>query len=414
VSAVYNLLLCVAVLIAAPFALAWLVVSSRGRVGLRERLSPLPEGRTDIWLHAASVGEAEAVAPLVPELARRGLSVVATTQTVTGRDRLRRLCPGLLVRLAPIDFGPLVRRSFTRVAPRVLVLVETELWPNLVLEGRRAGAAVVLVSGRVSDRSFPRYRRAARLLRPILHGLAAVGARSAEDGRRFVALGLPPDRLTVVGDLKLDRPAPPSPTQELCVAVGPGPILLAGSTHPGEEVALLDAWARLRARTASKLRLVLAPRHVERSAAVLELVRGRGTEAALRTHGAAAADVVVLDTIGELASLYSVADVVFCGGSLVPIGGHNLLEPVRAGKVVVHGPHVENQRTQVEVLRPLGVLHPVADASELDATLQRLWKDKDRNEPARAAIAVLDGHRGAGARTLDLITGQLGERRVDA
>jgi 3-deoxy-D-manno-octulosonic-acid transferase len=414
VSLLYNLLLCVAGLIAAPFVIVWLAVSSRARVGLRERLIPLPEGRADVWLHAASVGEAEAVAPLVPELARRGLSVLATTQTATGRDRLRRLCPDLFVRIAPVDFGPLVRRSFTRVAPRVLVLVETELWPNMVLEGRRAGAAVVLVSGRISDRSFPRYRRAARLLRPILHGLTAVGARSVEDGRRFVDLGLPPERLSVVGDLKLDRPAPPFPAEELRAAVGPGPILLAGSTHPGEEAALLDAWARLVARTASKLRLVLAPRHVERSAAVVDLARGRGAAVGLRTRGAAAADVVVLDTIGELASLYAVADVVFCGGSLVPVGGHNLLEPVRAGKVVLHGPHLENQRTQVEVLRPLGVLHPVADESALEATLERLWKDGDRNEPARAAIAVLEGHRGAATRTLDLIMEQLGERKAHA
>jgi 3-deoxy-D-manno-octulosonic-acid transferase len=244
--------------------------------------------------------------------------------------------------------------------------------------------------------------------------LTAVGARSVEDGRRFVDLGLPPERLSVVGDLKLDRPAPPFPAEELRAAVGPGPILLAGSTHPGEEAALLDAWARLVARTASKLRLVLAPRHVERSAAVVDLARGRGAAVGLRTRGAAAADVVVLDTIGELASLYAVADVVFCGGSLVPVGGHNLLEPVRAGKVVLHGPHLENQRTQVEVLRPLGVLHPVADESALEATLERLWKDGDRNEPARAAIAVLDGHRGAATRTLDLIMEQLGERKAHA
>ena len=408
--ALYNLLLMLAAGLATPVVLPWLAVSPRARQGLRERLRPLPVGlRADVWLHAASVGETEAAVPLLGELAKRGLSAVVTAQTVTGRENLRRRLPGVVARLAPLDVMPLVRASFARVRPRLLILVETELWPNLIWAARDAGVSVVLVSARISDRSLPRYRRAAPLVRRVLAALDAIGARSEEDAARFVELGAPPERVRIVGDLKLDRPPPPEPGDLLCEALGAGPLFVAGSTHAGEEEGVLAAWARLREGPAPGLRLVLAPRHIERAAAVLRLVRDHGLRAALRTRGAGQDDVVILDTVGELASVYHRADLVFCGGSLVPIGGHNLLEPVQAGRVVVCGPHLENQRNQLDLLKPLGVVHQVQGVQELYGVLERIWVDPDRHRRAREATPALARHTGAAERALGLVLGQLGK-----
>jgi 3-deoxy-D-manno-octulosonic-acid transferase len=397
----YNLVLA---LFAPLVALPWLLLSRRARKGLAQRLTPLPASwSADIWLHAASVGETEAAVPLLAELEKRGIQAVATTQTLTGQENLGRRLPGLHTRLVPLDFAPLVRASFARLSPRVLILVETELWPNLVWSAHSSGARVLLVSARISDRSFPRYRRLGRLVRAILSSVDAIGTRSEADADRFVALGAPRERVRTTGDLKLDRPPPPEPDDELRRAVGRGPLLVAGSTHAREEESVLRAFQTLRKRGAPEIRLVLAPRHVERAEGLLPLIRSRGLRPALRTRGAAGADVVVLDTIGELASLYGLADLVFCGGSLVPVGGHNLFEAATAGKVVVHGPHLENQRTQVELLKPMGVLQEVGGAEELEATLERLWREPDRHRPAREAATALALHRGAASRSLDLL-----------
>jgi 3-deoxy-D-manno-octulosonic-acid transferase len=290
-----------------------------------------------------------------------------------------------------------------------LVLVETELWPNLIWAAQRSGASVILVSARISDRSLPRYRRVRPLMRRVLDALDAIGARSSEDAARLRALGAPADRMHLVGDLKLDREEPPEPTQSLRTALGPGPLFVAGSTHPGEEEAVLSAWQALRDRVAPELRLVLAPRHVERAPGVAQAARARGFHAALRTEGGAEAEVVVLDTLGELASVYHLAELVFCGGSLVPVGGHNLLEPVQAGRVVVCGTHLENQRNQVDLLRPLGVVHEARGEPELYAILERIWGEPDRHRGAREAKDALAPHRGAARRCLELSLERLGE-----
>jgi 3-deoxy-D-manno-octulosonic-acid transferase len=361
--------------------------------------------RGTIWIHAASVGEAEAARPIVAELERLGTPLLVTTFTSTGRDQLRRHFPGLAVRLVPLDLPGLVSLSLRRVRPRCLVLVETEIWPNLIRATRAVGGRVVIISGRISDRSFPRYRRFRRFVADVVQQVDRIGVRSEEDGRRFVALGAAPESVSVTGDLKLDRPSAPPPDEDLRRALGPGPFLIGGSTHAGEEEALLEAWAALRAGPAPGLRLLLVPRHPERVSEVCGRVRRRGIEAGLRSRSAPDSDVVIVDTLGELASMYWLADLVFAGGTLASVGGHNLFEPVQAGKVVVHGPHVRNQRHQVQILEPLGVLHRVEDIQGLRSMLERLWKDPNRNAPAEAARARLLGHCGASQRALSLILG---------
>jgi 3-deoxy-D-manno-octulosonic-acid transferase len=402
VIALYNLLLLPLALLAAPFAL----LAPRLRAGLGERLSPLARRPCDcVWVHAASVGEVEAAAPLLAALRAAGCEVIGTTLTETGRARLRALDPACAARLAPLDLPGLVGASLARARVRALVLIETELWPNLIRAAQRRGVRVVLVSARISDRSLPRYRRLRWLFGGLLRRLDALGARSEVDRARFVELGVRPEAASVSGDLKLARPPAPPPGEALCAALGPGPFLLGGSTHAGEEVALLEAWRALRAGGAPDLRLLLAPRHPQRAAEVAALARASGASAGLRSRGAAGAQVVVLDGVGELGSLYRLCALCFVGGSLVPVGGHNLLEPVQAGRVALHGPHVQNQRAQLELLAPLGVLHVVRDPAELRAALARLWADPQRDAPARAAQPVLESHRGAAQRALALVLG---------
>ena len=345
--ALYNLLLILIGVISWPLLLIAVLTRARLRQGLGERLRPLgcvPGGC--IWIHAASVGEAEAAVPLVRQLLERGLPVLATTMTLTGRERFRAHFPGLPVRLAPLDLPGLTGASVRRARVRGLVLIETEIWPNAIAATRAAGGAVFIVSGRISDAGFRRYRRFRWRFAAVLGRVQHVAARSPEDLERFLALGVSPARASLGGDLKLDRDPPEPPDAALREAIGSGPMIVAGSTHPGEEEALLAAWQALSERV-DGLRLVLVPRHTERVPEVCELIGRHGIRAGLRSEGAAAARVVVVDTMGELPALYELADWVFVGGSLAPVGGHYLLEPVEAGRVIVHGPHLYTQRTQM-------------------------------------------------------------------
>jgi 3-deoxy-D-manno-octulosonic-acid transferase len=406
VIALYEIAGLLAVLAAAPFALLWLAFSRRARDGFGERLAPLPRRPgASVWVHAASVGEAEAAAPVIEGLIAAGVPVVATTLTTSGRARLRQRFPGLVVRLAPLDLWPLTRASVRRARIAVLVLVETELWPSAIHATACNGGRAVLASARLSDRSFPLYRAARPLFRAVLgpDHVAAVLAQTAEDARRFAALGAPAALCSVIGDLKLDKAPAAPPDAALRAAIGPGPLLLGGSTHPGEEEALLDAWRTLRAGPAPALRLVLAPRHADRAPDVLDTVRRLGVSAALRSKGAAAADVAIVDTVGELGALYDLADLVFVGGTLARVGGHNLVEPVQAGKVVVHGPHTENQRAQERLLAPRGVLWRIESARELPAVLRRQWEDPERHRAAEEARGWLVGQRGAAERAVAAI-----------
>ena len=410
--AAYAVLLVALVALASPLLLvAWLAGALGPRPSLLERLRPLPrmpEGT--VWVHAASVGEAEAAAPLISSLVERGVPVIATALTVNGRARLRARLPRVPARLMPLDLPGLVQLSLARANVAVVVLIETELWPLLIAAAHARGTRVVIAGARLSDRTFPRYLGLRPLFAPLLARVDSVGAKSELDRERFVALGAPVERASVIGDLKLDRPAPPEPTPALVAALGPGPFVLGGSTHPGEEEALIAAWKRLRAEGAKDLRLLLVPRHPERASEVLRTVRRFGASVALRSFGAASADVVVVDSVGELASLYHLAEIVFVGGTLAHVGGHNFVEPVQAGRIALHGPHVENQRTQVDLLAPLGVLRRIENAADLERALVTLWADPERNAPAQLAAAKLEAHRGATVRTLERVLAARAER----
>jgi 3-deoxy-D-manno-octulosonic-acid transferase len=402
-----------AALFGAPALLAGMALRPRWRAGLTERLGAHPARglARPLWLHAASVGEMRAALPLLDALAARGFALVASSMTTTGRALARETRPALASGLAPLDHPWLVARALGRVAPRALVLVETELWPSFVRAASERALPVLVVSGRLSERSFGRWQRVG-LLRSTLQRLTAIGARSDADAARFVALGAPKERVSVTGDLKLDA-APPAPlAPELSAALADVPLFVAGSTHEGEEAAALEALAGAE-RAGQRVALVLAPRHPERFARAAEHVAASGRRlhrrSALGGERLAAGDVLLLDTLGELASLYARARLAFVGGTLARVGGHNPLEPARVGCPVVFGPHRENVRESAALLVGAGAAEQVADAFALGRVLAAALADPAeaarRGEAGRRALAL---HQGAVERSVALIEGVLG------
>ncbi len=392
-----------------PFALGALALRPAWRVGWRERLGAHPGAAPGgVWVHGASVGEIRAATGLLDALAAEGTRVAASTTTPTGRALLRETRPGVPCGLAPLDHPWCVRAALRRVDPAVLMLIETELWPAWIAAAHERGVAVVVASGRLSDRSFPRYRRLRPLLRGTLERLSAVGARSARDAERFVELGVPAARVEVTGDLKLEPPADAATlAPELSALLGDVPLWVAGSTHPGEDEAALGALAAAEAG-GHPLALVLAPRHPEARAAAEAACRRAGRRIRRRSASGpgplAPGEVLLLDTLGELASLYGRARLAFVGGSLVPVGGHNLLEPLQHGCPVLFGPHTDNAPEAAELVLASGAGERVRDAAALAervaAGLATPDGLRERGERGRAA---LDAHRGARERTLRLL-----------
>ncbi len=390
-------------------------------LNLRQRLGYLPDGLPggrQAWLHAVSVGEAIAAAPLVEGLRRLHpkLPLVITTVTETGARIVReRYADVATHRFFPLDLPGAVRRAVDAIDPAFLICMETELWPNVLRCLARRGIPVMIANGRLSDRSFPRYRLARRFLRPVLDDVRVFAMQSDEDARRMIALGASPERVFVTGNVKTEAmPDPPGVVdlwRRLLGLRADQRVWVAGSTHAGEEDAVLEAHVALR-RQRADLVLILAPRHPERVAQVLELIRARGLIAVRRSElprGLTTAAIVVLDTVGELAQLYSVADVVFVGGSLVPAGGHNMLEAAIRRKPVMFGPHTENFRDAAALLLGSGGARRVADATELTREAGRLLDDVSlRASLGAAAYRAMASRHGAVRETLDLAARFLG------
>ncbi len=387
----------------------------RFRDRLARSLPPLAPGGA--WIQAVSVGEVELARRLVGELERKApqLPLLLTATTATGLALARRtLGDRLPVQPCPLDLPGPVRRVLAAAAPRLLVLVETELWPEMLHQAAQRGVPAAVVNARLSERSHAAYRRVGALLAPLLAPLSLVLARSAADAERFSDLGVPPERIAVTGNLKYDLQADERPLEwapALARAAAGRPVLVAGSTMEGEEALLLDALAALDAGGRRPF-LVLAPRHPERFAAAAELVAARGLRCARRSRPeelATGADVFLIDGIGELARAYRLARAAFVGGSLAPTGGHNPLEPAVWGVPVLSGPHVHNFREVYDEMVGAGAARLVADATEL-AVAATLWLE----DPGLATAAgsagreVVERNRGATARTVDALLGLLG------
>ena len=393
--------------------------------GWRQRLALWPQHlkreaeakRPFLWFHAASVGEVLLTLNLVKEL-RPSVedSILMTTMTPQG---LRMATEGAdLALFAPLDIGWVVRRFLDRLRPEMLLVAETELWPNLVGHAHREGIPTVLFNGRISPRAFGRFMAFRPLFRKVLRSFDLVLARSPEDGQRLLRLGAPRERLRVVGDLKLYQGRGPLLSieerehlrEELALPRG-CQLLVAGSTHPGEEEALLRAFEALR-RDFPGLLLLLAPRHVERSAEGEALARSFGFRTARRSCIAGGWEVLVVDTIGELRRLYGLADVAFVGGSLVEgVGGHNVLEVIAHGKVALFGPHTENLASIARRVLEVGAGIEVRNSRELEETCRRLLSDpSEGSERGSRGLELLKEGEGAMRRTVEAIR-ELLERR---
>jgi 3-deoxy-D-manno-octulosonic-acid transferase len=384
------------------------------RTGLGERLGfgpALPAGA--IWVHAVSLGEVTAAAPLIRALRARHptLAIVLTTATPTGRARALSLFGETIgVRFLPYDTPGSMRRLFRRIRPRVAIIMETELWPNLFHQCRRRGIPVVLANARLSPRSVVRYRRFGALFRDVFAGNTLVAAQSAADAERFVAIGADPARTRVVGNLKFDivvDAAVLAQGRRLRTEYWPDrPVWIAGSTHPGEEELVLAAHALVQADVPGTL-LVLVPRHPERFQAVADLLKRGGVRFERRSSDnpvRSDAQVLLVDTVGELASLYASVDVAFVGGSLVPVGGHNLLEAAALGVPVITGPSHGNAREVATLLLAEGAALQVGGAAELAQVVQQLLTDTDRRRRVGASgLHVVAMNRGSLQRLLDLI-----------
>jgi 3-deoxy-D-manno-octulosonic-acid transferase len=406
---VRNGVAALATLVLAPVAGVALLAKPGFRDHLGERLGLVatrPPG--GVWVHGASVGEILAALRLVDALRASGRAVVASTTTATGRAVLARTRPDLPRCYAPLDHPWSAGAALARIAPAALVLVETELWPSWVAAASRRKIPVVVVSGRISERSLPRYQRLAPLLHGTFERLAAVGARSDADAARFAALGVAPDRIAVTGDLKLEAPdATPAPAAELTRLFSATPYWVAASTRPGEEEAVLVAHAAAQQADRASA-LVLAPRHPERSDEVARLLGARGVAWRRRsdpnTVPLAAGEVLLLDSLGELPALFAGARFAFVGGTLVPIGGHNLLEPAYAGRGVLFGPHVEKVREAAALLLGCGGARSVADAGSLATAVVAWLADPEQADACGAAARrELSRHRGAAERSCALV-----------
>ena len=365
------------------------------------------------WIHAVSVGESATAVPLVEAIARRWpeLSVVMTTVTPTGArvvaDRLRAT---VTHRYFPLDLPGPVRRALDAVRPRFFIGMETELWPNFLRALARRGVPAMIANGRISDRSFRRYHRVRFLTARMLRDIAVFAMQSQEDARRIIALGAPPDRVVITGNLKTDlTPAEAGGEavwQQLLGLATNEPVWIAGSTHRGEEAVVLDAYARLRRRFPD-LVLLLAPRHPERVPEVERLAADRQLATVRRSELPASrerAPVIVLDTVGELAKIYSVASVVFVGGSLVPTGGHNMLEPALLRKPVLYGPHTTNFRESAELLLAAGGAVLVDEPERLEPRVAELLADPvRRSRMGEAGLHAVIGRQGALKQTMELV-----------
>ena len=392
----------------------------RGRLQHRFGLVAAQARPGCLWVHAVSVGEVQAAAGLIHELRRAipGIDVLLTTVTPTGAQHARTLF-GTEVRhcYLPYDLPGSVRRFLDRIRPSVAIILETEIWPTLYHALGQRHIPLVLASARVSTRSVDRYRRMASLFRETLsHGIL-IGAQSAADAERFRAIGAAPDRVRVTGNVKFDMQIPQSSVdagrgfRAQCAAARP--VWIAGSTHEGEEEAVLAAHDSVRLRHPSAL-LILVPRHPQRFEAVRGLLRRRGGGFAQRSSGGMPGerdDVFLVDTLGELQSFYAAADVAFVGGSLVPIGGHNVLEPAVLGLPMLSGPHTHNAQDIAEMLVLAGALRIVRSRDDLAQRVTACFDDpgRAREDGAKGRQAVAES-RGAVQRLVAMVLPLLNPR----
>ena len=438
--AVYSVLIVAFFVVVSPYLLYQAIRYRKYIVSLPQRMGYLPvsfnlDGDESIWIHAVSVGEVLTARALLPQLRERypRLKLFVSTTTMAGQQVAKTRLPFVdEVFYFPFDLGFIVKRTMRLVKPRLFVMMETEIWPNLLRACKRDGVRTALVNGRISNRSFPRYKLARFFFRRVLADVDRFCMQSDESARRVIEMGADRSRVTVTGSLKFDSleiPGAADASSRSAFAPGPSvhdvhqrgrtrvlryfrisgsrPVIIAASTLKGEEEHVLEAFQRIRA-TMSNALLIIAPRKPERFDDVERLVRRAGWNVArkteLRVDAEPRNDVVVLDTIGELAQLFQVATVVFVGGSLVDAGGHNILEPAVFGKPIVFGPHMENFAEIARTFIDNAAAVQIRNGRELETALQDLLTDPVRRASLGAAArALVEANRGARTKSLAVL-----------
>ena len=414
----YDLTWVVAVLATSPWWLTRALFDREWRAMVLGRLTwnlrrlPASGERLRVMIHGVSVGEVKAAQSLVQALhaSRPDIELVISSSTNTGVTVARALYPGIPVVRFPLDSSVLIRRFLRHVAPTTVILMELEIWPNFLREANRHAVPVAVVNGRITENSFGRYGIFKRLL-PQFNRLTLVCAQDVRYGERFTALALPPERLVITGNLKVDGlrigPVDPGPELRRLAGARAGQFtIVAGSTHDPEERQIVEAVRK----GAPGARTILVPRHPGRTADVTRALLGIGANPQLLTRLRAGLErpdpdrPLIVDTIGELEQVYGLADVVFVGGSLVPHGGQNMLEPAAQGQPVLFGPHVSNFRQEAAFLEDVGAAQRVANPAKLATALRRLLGDEaERERMARAGIEAVEKQRGAAKLTFEAL-----------
>ena len=419
---IYSFLYGLALLISLPYWLIGMARAGKYRAGLMERFGAIAQrlelpkaGERSIWIHAVSVGEVLAVAGLVEglktEFPEKRLFV--STTTLTGQTLARRRFGEENVFYLPLDLPFAINRYLNAITPQILILAETEFWPNLLRLTKKGEAQVVVVNARISDRSLPGYRRFRSLLREVLRNLDLLLAQTELDRDRLIAIGAAGEKVLVGGNLKFDvkSPSESSLSRALRQSIAPDQrVLVFGSTVEGEEPLLVPCVKRVFSELPQAL-IILAPRHPERFDSVAEILRDSGISFWRRSSWSSSplgGGVLLLDSIGELASLYSLADLAFVGGSLVPRGGHNILEPAQFGKPILIGPHYDNFREIVRTFLARDAVRVVNSEQLTSTVLSLLQAPEDAVAFGSRAKSVIESGRGSTQRTLSELRRLLG------
>jgi 3-deoxy-D-manno-octulosonic-acid transferase len=426
----YNILMFTGIALGFPLIVPMVLASDKRRKTVLARLgfATLPPGISEnrshkpdskpIWVHALSVGEVLSAVPLVKGLSGcfRDKNIVFSVSTKTGIEIAHKLLRDYAeaIFFFPYDLAFSVKHISAKVDPAIVVLVESDIWPNFLFEMKRRRVPVALVNARVSNRSFLGYRRLSFFMEPLFLTFSKICTQTVEDARRFEHLGVPSNRITRTGNLKFDQKYDPIPEAEMqklrrSMHIRPGQnVLLAGSTHKGEEVILVDALSKMKGEF-SNLLFIIAPRDPSRAGSVCQIFRSAGFSAYLlkdleRLAPDTSVDVIVVDTIGILRRLYALADIAFVGGSLVHSGGQNPLEPALFSKPVLFGPHMTDFNQISHMLLEAGAAARVHDAQSLYETAAMLLYDHDRSENmGKSAFEVFYANKGAVERTVNTI-----------
>jgi len=415
----YDIILLLGMVVLIPWYLVRGCIRGKMRQGLRERLGFISsseqekiEGRRVIWIHAVSVGETRAAIPLIKGLRRTypDAALVLSNVTETGRE-IAESIPEIDLRIYfPVDFSLTVARALDTIKPALVLIVETELWPQFVRKCKQRAIPVMLVNGRISDRSFPRYKRVGALVRPVLRQISSFCMQSRQDASRIETLGADPEHIHVSGNVKFDQgeircfSTDVTGLRTRYALHAQARIWVAGSTHQGEDEIVIRIYHKL-LQIFPDLILILVPRHPHRCQLVGELLTQEGLEWRLRSAACDTplqpAGVLLVDTLGEMLDIYALAEVVFVGGSLVPVGGHNILEASMVKKPVLFGPHMQNFKEIAQYIIRAQGFGEVANETQLEQSLTYLLQNPDAAHTAGVnGSAILQQHAGATAQTL--------------